>query len=785
MKKNYLYLLTTLIFTISYGQNRSDENKAKIASVFENYFNLEREAIHLHLNKTIFLNNETIWFKGYVINRKNSKPFITTNVFILLLDEKGNQVSEQLVYANNGIFSGKIELKSDISSGNYYIQAYTNWMNNFTEDESTISKINIINPKEGIVSYNKVNPATLKININPEGGNFIANIENTIGISFLDCRNNSIKDSEGQLQTLTGEVLRTFYLNQFGFGKVNVPPTSEKLKIVFYHNGEKFEKDLPPLQQVGLAMTVNNITNEDKTFINIQTNTSTLKNITGKKLYLLISKDQKLIVEEFSFEGQTKKAFTIKNENFFRGINTLRIIDNELNLLSERLIYSDSIKTNDKTTITILKNKMDKEQISFVGYNGLSNSSLSLSTLPEQTKSIDFNKTNINVGLNINPYLKYPLENPSYYFKDKDRVKKIELDLLLLNQNEFKYSWQNMTNNPPLPKYSFDIGLSIDGTVNDQIKNETEYKVKLLSYIDFINKQTDVTENGKFKIENLIVIDSSYLSLSLVKSPTFKEIKTNLNTKILNRNKPFQKPFKLKTYCETFENETISYEYPDFSSKSIKLNEVEIKHKRPELTYRRKVENLMLEGHKIDQRYAALSLLQFIRNSGFIVYEDKTQLRITTRMPNTINGGESEPEINIDGIRVINFNELYTIHMTNIDEIFLSRRASPIGINNRVGIINIYTKKPEFEDRADNFKFFIEKGFSEPVSFKQEKYTDTSGTGFENFGVVGWSPHITSNEEGQFIYEISNLKRNKFYIDIEGINDNGEIIQQELVLNLD
>ena len=136
--RNLSIVLLCLSFNGVFCQTKTDDN-AGIETVLNNYFDLEREAIHLHTDKTTFLNNETIWYQGYIINRKTNKPYFTTNVFVLLFDEKGKQLSEKLVYATNGVFSGKIELNPKMTSGNYHIQVFTNWMNNFTENESTIT----------------------------------------------------------------------------------------------------------------------------------------------------------------------------------------------------------------------------------------------------------------------------------------------------------------------------------------------------------------------------------------------------------------------------------------------------------------------------------------------------------------------------------------------------------------------------------------------------------------------------------------------------------------------
>ena len=116
----YLFLLSFLISSFAFSQNETNEEYSKIAGVLDNYFDLEREAIHLHLDKTTFMNTETIWYQGYIINRKTAKPYFTTNVFVVLYDEKGKQLSDKLVYATNGVFSGKIELNSKLQSGNYY-----------------------------------------------------------------------------------------------------------------------------------------------------------------------------------------------------------------------------------------------------------------------------------------------------------------------------------------------------------------------------------------------------------------------------------------------------------------------------------------------------------------------------------------------------------------------------------------------------------------------------------------------------------------------------------------
>ena len=269
----YLFLLFAVLYSpFIYCQQLNDENVSKIAYVLENYFDLEREAIHLHIDKTTFINNETIWYQGYIINRKTNKPYFTTNVYVLLLDEKGNQLSEKLLFANNGTFSGKIDLNSKLDSGNYYIQVYTNWMNNFSENESTITKINVINPENGIKNYKKINTQSLEIYLNPEGKSYVNGVSNIIGVQLKDCRGNAPEDVEATIENSNGEVLKTFKLNKFGFGKFEVTPNNENFKVKLSYNNRTIEKVIPNPQGIGYALETNNFTIEGKTIIKVKTN---------------------------------------------------------------------------------------------------------------------------------------------------------------------------------------------------------------------------------------------------------------------------------------------------------------------------------------------------------------------------------------------------------------------------------------------------------------------------------------------------------------------------------
>ena len=785
----YLFLFLVFLFSpIVFCQQAADENESKISSVLDNYFDLEREAIHLHLDKTTFINNESIWYQGYIINRKTNKPYFTSNVFVLLYDEKGNQLSEKLIFASNGTFSGKIDLNRKLDSGNYYIQVYTNWMNNFSENESTIAKINVINPSQGTKNYKKVNSESLEIFLNPEGKSYIEDLSNIVGVQLKDCRGNAPENIEASLENSKGDVLKTFKLNTFGFGKFEVTPNNESLKIVVNYNDNRIEKLLPIPEKYGYSLEVNNFTIEGKTIVKIKTNTRTSNLMQSKKIYLLVHQDQKYALYNVLVSANSlEQTIFLNNTDLFEGINTIRIVDSNLKQWAERLIY---VYPKTENTTSILKNGNNDGKINLVGYSPYHNSSLSISVLPNETKSWD-DHYNIISGITMIPYLNEPIENANYYFNSLGRAKYYALDLCLLNQGKLKYQWEFMKTYTPSTNYSFDIGLSLKGTIVKSIKDKPFHKVKLVSYKDLILMKSDVSDDGEYLFEHILIPDSTSLNISLQKLPDFKEIENIFTPQFINRKKPFYKPFKINIpeNCAPIENNDIvnSFELPKFSSKTILLDEVKVINDKKKLIYERILGNSSLRGYKIDEKMQHQNLLNFIELNGFNVAKNFGSVTVYARNRSTVNSAQATPAIFIDERAVMSHDELSIMLMEEIDEIYLNPYAIVPSMNNFQGIIKIYTKKINYKkpyQKQDTNLLYIKDGFSRIENFKNVDYDNIQNEGFDNFGIIQWSPRITSDDSGQFIFEIPSYNIVKGKLIIEGMTAEGKLYHEEKIVNL-
>lgn len=788
MNKLFLtFLLSALLFQ-SKGECQTNDidYKSKIATVVENYFDLEREAIHLHIDKTSFITQESIWYQGYIINRKTNKPFFTTNVFIVLYDQSGKALSEKLIYASNGVFSGSIELKPTYHSGKYYIQAYTNWMNNFSENESTIRQITLINPNEGSKDYNKINTNSLQLSLHPEGNSFIKGISNTIGVSVKDCRGNAPENLDAIVQNTSGEEIKRIKLNAFGYGKLDIIPNEVGLKIKVETGTKTLVQDLPPSEPIGFALSVNNFTLEGKTVLKIKSNNATQHIMNTKKVFIVVHQDQKYSIYNLELDANLEQLITLNNTDLFEGINTIRIIDSDMKQWCERLVYVYP-KTYANATLTI-EGKLGNNVI-LKGESNLNNANLSLTVLPEDTKSLD-NNTTIISGLTINPYLNEPLNKAYYYFNSINRTKLYELDLVVLNQTSSKYQWEAMKLSPPTTKYSFDIGLSLKGTIDPNIKNKTFHKVKLVSFKDFIMMSSDISEKGDYLFEHVLIADSTFVKMSLEKLPNFDKINTKITPQILHRKKPFYKSILnyIATTCNDSETEAITtdFELPRFASKTIQLKTVVVTVPKKKMTYENRLGNASLRAIKVDDSMQNQNLLYLIESNGFDVVRNLSSVTIYSRHRNSINAAQPQPEITIDGRTVMTHDELTSLSMSEIDEIYISPHAIVASMKNNMGAIHIYTKQSfaKYTPKQDPNSFYIKEGFSRNTNFKNADYINSNSEGFDYYGIMEWVPQINTDENGIFNATISSFKKKKAKYVLEGMTNDGKIYHQTQVIEL-
>ena len=783
-KKIYCTVIAFFISLSSFCQNT--DNKPQIIDKLNTYFSLERENIHLHLNKKTYLSNESIWFKGYTYNRKELVPFYNTmNVFVVLHNQSGAVITKQLCYANTGTFEGAFKNLKELPSGNYYVQVYTNWMNNFQENESSIYPIKIINTqKPSFFDSSIPNANTAKIEVHPEGGVLLYGINNTVGIKMVDVHNNAIRNQIVYLKNSSNELISEIATNNEGLGKFVLNPKNENYTLSADLNNKTIQQSIPNTTVKGVTMEVNSFSLADKASVKIKTNVETINDINKKKLFLVVHQDERALLFDVNIDVNTlEQNIIFSTDAISDGINIVRIIDEDLNQLAERTFIKLPKKTEN---LTLTKKNNANGGFELDGLYNQKDANISISMVPDNEKNGEWNRS-IKTDFLCNFYLDLPIKNIDSYLANPRSSIKYELDLIMLNIPKTKYLWTEIISNAPKNLYEFDMGLTIKGKILSPIlKNEKDYNIRFRSYYHQINVQSPILDEGDFEFKNLILKDSALVDYNLLKNTDATPIKFAHTAKIINGKRDYKHVFKgIPIASNDPIANAVTEDMPVFKEESILLNSVYVKARESKdiLVHEKNLSNVNLRGYKITGQ-ETIDLLTFLDTKGFRVNTSGSAVSIISP-----SGGDliaKSPEIFMDNMQIRDFSFLQNVQMNELEEIYLNPSALvPSGRNLR-GIIRIYRKvnKTPWVNKNSIKSVAISNGYSDTPKFENVEYNNTNDTGFLNYGVINWIPTLLTDQLNTTKAEIPNLNQKKIKITLEGFTFDGKLISETHFIEL-
>ncbi|HSD13919.1 MAG TPA: hypothetical protein VLB74_04665, partial [Flavobacterium sp.] len=619
----------------------------------------------------------------------------------------------------------------------------------------------------------------------PEGNVFLEGTSNTIAIKITDCNGNGIAIKDGEIINPQGVTITNFSTNELGYGKFEIIQTKNELyKAVFTIYDTKTEKNLPLPEAKGITFSTNNYTFENKTTLKVKTNANSLAEYKNEPLKFVIQQDDYNSYVPFSFkENSTEQLLALPNENFMNGINAIYLIDKNNKKIAERIIYKP-LKFDRNIDLKVLRKQNDSIVLS--GTSTVLMGTLSISVLPNETKSLTGNKTMYNSFL-LDNQLNGKSADGNILLSNFSKRKHYELDTYLMCQKS-KYNWQTMLTTSPKEKFEFDNGLTIKGTLNVPPKDR-ESRVNMSSITSGLNVFSTLNDKNEFYFKNILVSDSTLVHYSLLdKKGNYTEIK--LATQILNNNRTFIKPFKnyLKE-CPSvaMENRTANYTFPKIAN-TLQLDSItiETKTKGPKLVNVNRFSNNMSKGFKISDKDSSRDLLQFIAANGYDVTQSGANVIIVGRRSTSFYGSKS-PLIYIDDSPIDDFSLLLNYSLRYIDEIYINKNGFGGGMGASNGVIRIYTKKTmggPSKSRINSQSVVIRDGFEKTKQFVNPKYTSFTNEGFLDFGTIHWEPYVETDENGIFKFAIPNYYVKSVKVVIEGISSDGQIISETKIIEI-
>lgn len=141
---HFIIILFASLSSISLAQNKVTDrlNNEKL-----NTIPLDQH-LFVHLNRTIFSELDTLWFKGYTVQGPLQQASnISQTMIIALIDKDSTIVSSYQYLLYQGTAEGQIVMPKNIKSGYYQLVAYTSNMLNFDPQHFFRTNIKITNTK--------------------------------------------------------------------------------------------------------------------------------------------------------------------------------------------------------------------------------------------------------------------------------------------------------------------------------------------------------------------------------------------------------------------------------------------------------------------------------------------------------------------------------------------------------------------------------------------------------------------------------------------------------------
>ncbi len=485
---NFIALAFIAISIIALTTNWSPVNKDILTKTIRYNKQNRQEKLYLHTDKPIYSTNETVWFSVY-LNEVITNQFNTTErvVYVELLSPHGETVLKKVYNINAGRGAGQFVLTDTLSTGNYLLLGYTNWMRNIGSDFYFKKSITIINkdksnvlvgentPSEAVekeeirkvtsvASKGKKSVPDFNLRFFPEGGYLVHGIP--VKVAFEgNLKNGKTPVFEGEVMNDKGEVECAFKALWEGKGFFTMTPDQSKNYKVVVNKKDTFK--LPKVQANGYQLAVSSSPKAKDIKLDIQYQSAK----PSEAILILAMQDQKPMFAVADTIQKGHNYITIDKAKFNTGIVQFTLFDDQKIPQCERLYF---VNHDDFTSIQIKpqnenpgykeKVTLDITTLNAKGEPVPGSFSLAVTDaekiLDQHYNPLDFVSYNI-----FGAHLPYYTGDASFAMQNTSEGA-LKTELVMLTNGWRRYEWKEVLNDTlALPEYLEEPGIYIKGKV--------------------------------------------------------------------------------------------------------------------------------------------------------------------------------------------------------------------------------------------------------------------------------------------------------------------------------
>lgn len=773
------------------------------------------EKIYLHLDSEHYFQSDTIWFKVYLMDSRSGKLIPgAENIYINLVDKTGKSVVHSILLSNDGVAFGNFAIPNSLKPDNYNIQAYTNYLLNFTDDTWFQKPISISRKSTSSLSANNKSGSkelVADLTFFPEGGVLLEGNTNLVAFKAINNAGFGV-NANGTVKDEKGKTIATFKTDYKGMGLFFITPEQGKQYHATVKGFPSFSYTFKPVKEKLKIQIVNHTSNE--VIVNIAGNSEAFIN---KTFYLAnMHRGEVLFYQPFEMEG-INQVLKYDSQNLKAGINKFILLSEDLKPLSECLLFSKNFEINQLKIVSDKEryNPLSRVQLTIEDNKNLNSdevSKISISVLNKLAFGENGKTQNILSYLLIDSDLNNFFEPSAEFFMNNGISSDAKLKLLMLTNGWSSYLWNSIPEKTNKLQLNQTAGIDLTGIAKNSltekplVNGEITLVIQKDKELAFLTKETN--EEGEFTFPGLMFSDTATIHVQAkndkrnqraditVLSPFIEAKSSNKNLAALNQN-------------QIFNAELQKIKYRDYSNNR---------------TFKRRKNNKFEEKKSDDGHYRLYESADFILDLNENVHSfDNVIDYLVGKVPGVdVNGEEvrirgtnsfsasSSPMFLIDGVPLVsnsNFNipeellqgstpedkikesderliqTVKSIPINDVDKIEILKSPQNLavfGTNGANGVIAIYTRSGEESESNKTAKGVIEKqivGYSSYKTFYSPKYLPESKNNKSNDfrTTLYWNPNIsTKNGTAEVSFSTSNEVGPHIVI-VEGITNNGKI----------
>jgi hypothetical protein len=789
-----------LILGISFVTTSLHAQDASIEKIYTNFYKQPREKVVVHLNKTVFLPGESIWFQAHLLDpRFDHASLLSSNVYAGLYDLDGKLVSGDVFFTDNGIVNGQLTIDKNFTDREYVLNIFTNWSLNFYKGHVFTQNIRIA--KSNYASAQKTyNPDDYYLKINTEGNApLLSDAQNRVVYALTDLNGLPVSFQKGELLDSKLQVINTFQGNKEGLGEFQFwLDKQETYTAKFYIDSDfSLTKDLPAAQTSGIQMQLNTLLS-DKIGIVFQSHNMKEKAANGYQL--AIAKDGYIFTKKISFTNGKASLFLEKND-LPHGVNTLYLLEND-HILLERKFMNRPAGYLPIASVSLDKSTADSLYFSLKTYSPDELFIFSASALPANTLA-DADKLSFLKQNFLSTYASDGEKNMNPRLIDGNRIDNYGFDLFLLTQISGAKTWQELYGTQPAMDYDFEKGLTISGKLDISAKKAEKYSLMLFTENLGFQQKLDINPDGSFVSYHNYLEKNTELNLGLTNRndfmirPDVDNLSIVPDTQTALQKFPYALDFAKQNIQPEKNGEKIALkidEIPDI----IALNETEVSAETPKSKTKipgRIGSSIETQRYVIDPDEVKLNfyVFDFLRTKGFWVSLNTSPGTPTIRSQKS---GGGTPNIFINDVQIIDFSILNRMPLYEVGEIYINHSGLGYGVRGGSdlrsgggGVINIYMREGAdftgFSSPYTNQQTAkIINGFSPSKKYEAPKYKVFDNDEFVKFGVLDWMSQLQTDATGEVHFVIARNRQDAVKLVIEGVSSAGNMISIEEVFKI-